>query len=79
MREDYIMNIKNYGFSFFGEIIFDLFLFPAFLGIGSLVLSEIWHKDAKWQCPKCEGARFRKNNWPNLGQKLSKNRVFWLH
>ena len=33
-------------------------LLPAFLEIGSLVFSDFWHKDAKWQCPKCDGARF---------------------
>ena len=33
-------------------------LLPAFLEIGSLVFSDFWHKDAKWQCPKCDGAQF---------------------
>ena len=33
-------------------------LLPAFLEIGSLVFSDFWHKDAKWQSPKCDGARF---------------------
>ena len=31
-------------------------LLPAFLEIGALVFSDFCHKDAKWQCPKCDGA-----------------------
>ena len=51
---------------------------PAFLGIGSLVLSGFWPKSAKWRGPKCYGARFSKKEfWANLGQKLPKIRVFW--
>ena len=33
-------------------------LLPAFLEIGSLVFADFWHKDAKWQSPKWNGARF---------------------
>ena len=33
-------------------------LLPAFLGIGSIVFSDFRHNDAKWQCPKSDGARF---------------------
>ena len=54
-------------------------LLPAFLRIGSLVFPDFWHKDAKWQCRKCDGARFLKKNF--LGQiwakNCPKNRVFW--
>ena len=32
-------------------------LLPAFLEIGSLVFSDFWHKDAKWQSTKCDKAR----------------------
>ena len=39
-------------------------LLPAFLGIGSLVFSDFWHKGAKWRCPKSDGARFSKKNFP---------------
>ncbi len=66
-------------FRFLGNFPFTIFLFPAFLGIGSLVFSDFWYKDAKRQCPKCDGARFsiKKIFWANSGQKLPKNRVFW--
>ena len=33
---------------------------PAFLGIGSLFFADFWHKGAKWQCLKSDGARFSK-------------------
>ena len=46
-------------------------LLPAFLEIGSLVFSDFWHKDAKWQCPKCDGARFSKKKF--FGQIWAKN------
>ena len=54
-------------------------LLPAFLEIGSLFFADFWRKDAKWQCPKCDGARFSKKKifWANLVQKPLKNRVFW--
>ena len=50
-------------------------LLPAFLEIGSLVFSDFWHKDAKWQCPKCDGARFLKKNlirhiWAQICPKI---------
>ena len=38
-------------------------LYPAFLDISSLVFADFWHKDAKWQCPKCDGARFSKKKF----------------
>ena len=38
-------------------------LLSVFLEIGSLVFSDFWHKDAKWQCPKCDGAWFSKKKF----------------
>ena len=65
-------------FRFLGKFPLTIFLFLAFLGIGSLVFSDFWHNYAKWQYPKCDGARFlKKKILANLGQKLPKNRVFW--
>ena len=54
-------------------------LLPAFLEIGSLFFADFWHKDVKWLCQKCDGAQFLKIKFfgENLGQKLSKSRVFW--
>ena len=43
-------------------------LLPAFLEIGSLVFSDFWHKDAKWQCPKCDGAWFSKKKKKNSAE-----------
>ena len=54
-------------------------LLPAFLEIGSLVFADFWHKDAKWQCPKCDGVRFSgKKFFPaeNAGN-MPENPVFW--
>ena len=61
-----------------GKFPLTIFQFPAFLGIGSLCFADFWHKGAKWQCHKSDRARSSKKIfWPNLGQKLLKNRVFW--
>ena len=55
-------------------------LLPAFLGISSLVFSDFWHKDAKWQCPKCDGARFSKKIHfrPKMPEICRKNRFFGI-
>ena len=55
-------------------------VFRHFLEIGSLVFSDFWHKDAKWQCPKCDGAQFLKKKfpWPIWAQKSSKIGFFGL-
>ena len=55
-------------------------LLPAFLEIGSLVFSDFWHKDAKWQCPKCDGARFSKKIHfrPKMLEMCRKNRFFGI-
>ena len=66
-------------FRFLGKFRFTIFL---------LNLSQDWiiccffyfcHNDAKWQWPKCDGARYlkKKKKWANFVQKPSKNRVFW--
>ena len=73
-----IFFVVNYGFSFLGKFPLTIFQFPAFLGIGSLFFADFWHKGAKWQCPKSEGARFsRKKIFPaeNAGN-MPENRVF---
>ena len=62
---------QNTDFRFLGKFPLTIFLFSAFLEIGSLVFSEFWHKDAKWQCPKCDGAQFLKKKF--LGQIWAKN------
>ena len=56
-------------------------LLPAFLGIGSLVFSDFWHKGAKWQCPKSDWARFSKKKifgqiWAKNCQKIG---FFWTY
>ena len=55
-------------------------LLPAFLGIGSLVFSDFWHKDAKWQCPKYDRARFSRKIffWPKLPELCRKNWFFGI-
>ena len=50
-------------------------LLPAFFEIGSLVFSDFWHKDAKWQCLKCDGARFSEKNF--FRPKMPEKPVFW--
>ena len=55
-------------------------LLPAFLEIGSLVFSDFWHKDAKWQCPKCDGAWFSEKKFfrPKIPEICRKNRFFGI-
>ena len=40
--------------------------------------SDFWHKDAKWQCPKCDGARFPEKIHfrPKMPEICRKNRFF---
>ena len=84
-RENFFSS-QNTDFRFLGKFPLTIFLLPAFLGIGSLVFS--WHKGAKWQCPKSDGARFSKKyffpaensgNMPEITVFANFVRTFSLH
>ena len=53
-------------------------VFLEFLELYFIFFHEILHTDAKWQCLKCEGARFSKTFFPaeNAGNMPEKP-VFW--
>ena len=61
---------QNTDFRFLGKFPLTIFLFSAFLGIGSLVFFYFWHKDVKLQYLRCAGTRFSKKEFP--GQKSRK-------
>ena len=41
----------------------EIWVFWTFLEILSFVFSDFMHNDAKWQCPKCDRARFSKKKF----------------
>ena len=54
-------------------------VFLEFLGLYFIFIHEILHTDAKWQCLKCDGARFSKNIFfrPKMPEIMPEKPVFW--